>query len=100
MAAFDERMFPDDVEDFAEDWYRFRGMLGEEETEAWDVLVERVENRPYPGHCHIEATHDDPKWPIVMTMLVTQQAEIGRLREQVHDLEERLAVESADAPDD
>jgi hypothetical protein len=34
-----------------------------------------------------------------MTMLVTQQAEIWRLREQVHDLEEKLVVESADAPE-
>lgn len=93
MAAFEE-MYPDHVEAFDEEWYRFRGMLPEDEQEAWDVLVERAKNRPYPGECQLSAGgEDDPKWPIVLTMLVTQQAEIGRLREHVHDLEERLNAE-------
>ena len=92
MGALEE-MYPDKVDDFAEDWYRFRGMLDEDEREAWDLLVDRAKNRPYPGHCQLAAVDDDPKWPIAFTMLVTQQAEIGRLRKQVHDLEERLAAE-------
>jgi len=92
MAASKE-LFPDQVEDFEEEWYRFRGLLPQSEREQWDVLVERAKNRPYPGHCQLAAVDDDPKWPIVFTMLVTQQAEISRLREQLHELERGHADE-------
>lgn len=92
MATSDD-LFPDEVEAFAEEWYRFRGLLPQSEREHWDVLVERAKNRPYPGHCQLAAVEDDPKWPIVFTMLVTQQAELSRLRETVRDLEAELAGE-------
>jgi len=90
MAVSRDEMFPDLVDEFDEEWYRFRGMLADSEKVSWDVLVERTKNRPYPGHCQLAAVDDDPKWPIVFTMLVTQQDEIGRLREEVQQLRERL----------
>jgi hypothetical protein len=93
MATSDE-LFPDQVDEFEDDWYRFRGLLPHSEREHWDVLVDRAKNRPYPGHCQLAAVDDDPKWPIVFTMLVTQQAEISRLREQLHELEQSQAAES------
>lgn len=88
MATGDE-LYPDIVEEFEDDWYRFRGMLPASEREHWDVLVERAKNRPYLGHCQMMAV-DEEKWPIVFTMLVTQQAEISRLREQLRDLEKKF----------
>lgn len=93
MATINE-LFPDQVEAFEDDWYRFRGLLPRSEREHWDVLVDRAKNRHYAGHCQLAAIDDDPKWPIVFTMLVTQQAEISRLREQLHEVENGLAAES------
>lgn len=72
-----KELFPDMVNSFATDWYAFEGMLDPDEREDWNVLVERVKNRPYPGACQL-SEGDDPKWSIVFTMLVTQQAEIRR----------------------
>jgi len=90
MATTEDQMFPDHIEDFEDEWYCFRGMLADSEQVSWDVLLERTKNRPYPGHCQLAAVDDDPKWPIVFTMLVTQQDEIGRLREEVQQLREQV----------
>jgi hypothetical protein len=90
MASTERDMYPDQVDEFAEEWYRFRGLLPKSERDHWDVLIERAKNRPYPGHCQLAQTDDDPKWPIIFTMLVTQQAEISRLRKELHDLKSEL----------
>jgi len=90
MAVTDGEMFPDQIEDFEDEWYRFRGMLADSEQVSWDVLLERTKSRPYPSHCQLAAVDDDPKWPIVFTMLATQQDEIGRLREEVQQLREQV----------
>lgn len=80
MASRSDDLFPDEVQTFRREWQPFRGMLSPDEQAHWDVLVDRAENRPYPGHCQ---NADDPKWAIVFTMLVTQQAEISWLRAQI-----------------
>jgi hypothetical protein len=54
-------MYPDQVEEFAEEWYRFHGLLPKSERDHWDVLVERAKNRPYPGHCQLAQVDNDPK---------------------------------------
>jgi len=82
----DDQLYPEFVEDFEENWYQFRGLLPPEEQENWDILVERAKQRPYAGHTQL-ASVEDAKWPIVFSMLVSQQAEIGRLRKQLHDLQ-------------
>jgi hypothetical protein len=91
MATTDD-LYPDEVETFAEEWYRFRGLLPKSEREHWDVLVDRARERPYPGHCQLAQVEDDPKWPIVFTMLVTQQAEISRLRAEVEAAQTEVAA--------
>ena len=80
MVSRSDDLFPNQVEQFREEWQPFRGLLSPDEQAHWDVLVDRAKNRPYAGHCQRSA---DPKWPIVFSMLVSQQAEIGRLRAQL-----------------
>jgi hypothetical protein len=84
MASRSGDHYADQVEQFKEEWQPFRGLLTREERTHWDVLVDRAANRPYTGHCQRAA---DAKCPIVFSMLVTQQAEIARLRGQLDALE-------------
>lgn len=73
----DPRLYHDEVAEFADDWYAFRGMLHPDERDHWDDLVDAALERPYPGHCQ---DVDDVKWPVVFSMLVAQQRELARLR--------------------
>lgn len=92
------KIYPDQVAEFEQNWQRFRWMLDDDEQAHWDVLLERVRRRPYPGQIQLDGTHDDPKWPMVFTMLVTQQAEIARLRERLADGEDETDRSTGSAP--
>ncbi|NIC00998.1 hypothetical protein [Halobacterium sp. R2-5] len=86
----DDQLYPEFVEDFEENWHPFRGLLPPAEQENWDVLIERAKQRSYAGHAQL-ASAESMKWPLVFTMLVSQQAEIGQLREQLHDFQSQQA---------
>jgi hypothetical protein len=68
MVTSEPELYPDQVKEFGEAWQPFRGLLSPDEQVHWDVLMERAENHPYPGHCQL-GPGDDSKSPIVFTML-------------------------------
>lgn len=76
MASRSDDLFPDEVQQFRREWKPFRALLTPDEQAHWNLLVDRAENRSYPGQCQ---NASDPKWSIVFTILVTQQASLGRI---------------------
>lgn len=81
----DNQLYPDIVQAFEDDGYRFRGMLPASDHEHWDVLVKRAKTsvrRPLPA--------DDRRRSKVTNRLHDTrhpEAEISRLRQQLHAVE-------------
>ena len=74
--------YRDCVEEFVDDWSRFRRALIREEQPHWDSLIEQAHNHTHAGGA---VAPFEPKWGIVFSVLVAQEKRIAELETELDE---------------
>ena len=73
--------YRDCLEEFVNDWSRFRRTLIREEQPHWDSLIEQARNHAHAGGA---VASFEPKWGIVFSVLVAQEKRITILETELN----------------